>query len=85
MATDPTREGVAALSRASTRFDNDLRYRDASHPSNTQFTPSYVLDRVLADLGGVIGLDPCTTPDNPVGAETFYAPPVDGACRAVGR
>jgi hypothetical protein len=28
-------------------------------------------------LGG-IGLDPCTEPDNPTRAQTFYAPPVDG-------
>jgi hypothetical protein len=30
-------------------------------------------------LGGKIDLDPCTTPDNPCGAERFYSPPQDGA------
>jgi hypothetical protein len=64
---------------ASHRFNNDLRYRDAAHPNNTQFTPAYVLDAVRTVLGGRIELDPCTTADNPVGAERFYFPPdMDG-------
>lgn len=39
-------------------------------------TPTEVLDvvRVMAP----IGLDPCTTPDNPVGARRFYTPVDDG-------
>jgi hypothetical protein len=64
---------------AAHRFDNRLRYRAEDHPSNVAFTPDYVLAPVRAALGGWIGLDPCTTPDNPTGAERFYAPPVDGA------
>ena len=62
---------------ASHRFNNDLRYRPDDHPNQTQFTPEYVLDPIRRALGG-IELDPCTTPDNPVGADRFYAPPVDG-------
>lgn len=62
---------------ASHRFNNDLRYREESHPNQTQLTPEYVLRPVRAALGG-IELDPCTTPDNPVGAERWYAPPMDG-------
>lgn len=65
--------------RAATRFDNNLRYRDEDHPAQTQLTPGYVLEPVRQALGGVIGLDPCTTPANPVGAEQFYCPPADGA------
>ncbi len=57
---------------------NDIRYRDGEHPNQTQFTPSYVLDPVRVDLGGSIGLDPCTTADNPVGATYFYTVEDDG-------
>lgn len=64
-------------SRASTRFDNGLRYRDGNHPMQWQFTPDYVLELVRIDLGG-IDLDPCTTDDNPVGAAWFYTPSDDG-------
>lgn len=63
---------------AANRFNNDLRYREGDHPNQTQFTPSYVLGPVRVDLGGVIGLDPATTEDNPVGAERFYTPAEDG-------
>lgn len=64
---------------AATRFDNTLRYRNEDHPSQTALTPEYVLRPVRTSLGGTIELDPCTTPDNPVGAVRFYTPPVDGA------
>lgn len=57
---------------------NDVRYRDGEHPAQTQFTPNYILDPVRIDLGGMIGLDPCTTEDNPVGAERFYTVRDDG-------
>ena len=65
--------------QASHRFNNELRYRDASHPNQDQLTPGYVLGPVRADLGGVIELDPCTTADNPVDALRFFSPPDDGA------
>lgn len=64
--------------KAAHRFNNGLRYRDAEHPNNTQFTPPYVFEPACVDLGGVIGLDPCTTPDNPVGADHFYTAEHDG-------
>lgn len=66
------------MSIASHRFDNNLRYREEDHPNQTQLTPAYVLDPVREALGS-IELDPCTTPDNPVGADIFYTPPQDGA------
>lgn len=66
------------MRNASTRFSTDLRYRDGEHPAQTWFTPSYVLDPIRFALGGVIGLDPCTTPDNPVRAERFYTVEDDG-------
>jgi hypothetical protein len=40
-------------------------------------TPPDVVDAVRKILG-VIELDPCTTPDNPVGACAIIAPPDDG-------
>jgi len=64
---------------ASYRFSNDLRYRPEDHENQCQLTPAYVLDPVRADLGGVIGLDPCTFSDNPVKAERYYCQPADGA------
>lgn len=71
------------MTQAATRFDNDLRYRSGVHPAQTQFTPNYILKRVRQDFGtwagdGEIGLDPCTTEDNPTGARTFYTVDVDG-------
>lgn len=65
-------------SRAASRFSNDLRYRDGEHPNQRQLTPPYVLDPVRVALGGSIGLDPCTEPDNPCGAERFYTVDDDG-------
>lgn len=63
---------------AAHRFNNELRYRDGLHEQQTQLTPGYVLEPARAALGGIIGLDPCTLPDNPTGARVFYAPPDDG-------
>lgn len=63
-------------------MNNDLRYRDGEHPAQTWFTPDYVLDPVRVDLGGVIGLDPCTTDDNPVGARVFFTQADDGLARS---
>jgi hypothetical protein len=72
------RDAYGAPSGASHRFDNTLRYRAEDHPNQTQLTPPYVLDPVREALGG-IGLDPCTLPDNPCGADRWYALPTDGA------
>lgn len=63
---------------AGSRFNNELRYRSEDHPNQTQLTPAYVLNPVLESLGG-LELDPCTTPENPCGADRFYTPPQDGA------
>jgi hypothetical protein len=68
--------------QASTRFDNSLRYREGDHPSQTALTPAYVLERVRADLGGHIGLDPCTTPENPCDATAYFTPASDGLLAA---
>lgn len=64
---------------ASTRFNNDVRYRTDDHEAQRQLTPPYVLEPVRASLGGAIALDPCTEPDNPTGATTFYTAENDGA------
>jgi len=61
------------------RFSNALRYRAEDHPNNTALTPSYILEPAREDLGGSIGLDPCSTDANPTDAERFYCPPQDGA------
>ncbi len=60
-------------------FSNETRYRPEDHEAQCQLTPAYVLDPVRASLGGMIELDPCTTPANPCGAARFYCPPADGA------
>lgn len=64
---------------AASRFNNELRYRPEDHPAQTALTPGYVLGPVREALGGTIGLDPCTTADNPISAERWYFPPQDGA------
>lgn len=63
---------------AAHRFSNDLRYRDGHHPNQRQLTPPYVLEPVRASLGGSIGLDPCTEPDNPTDAVAFFTVADDG-------
>lgn len=65
------------MSGASHRFNNDLRYRSGDHDHQRQLTPPYVLEPVRAALGR-IGLDPCTEPDNPTGADMFYTVDDDG-------
>jgi phage N-6-adenine-methyltransferase len=65
------------MSRAAHRFNNDLRYRENDHEAQRQLTPDYVLRPVRTALDG-IGLDPCTEPDNPTGAERFYTVTDDG-------
>ena len=59
------------------RFDNAKRRRPDHHARQAMLTPAYVLEPVRQLLGG-IGLDPCTEPDNPTGAATFYCLPADG-------
>jgi hypothetical protein len=66
------------MSLARHRFDNGPRYLSAGDDRHRRLTPSYVLEPIKQLFGGVIGLDPCTEPDNPTGAQAFYAPPVDG-------
>lgn len=68
------------LTNAKHRFNNSVRYRDDTHPMQAQLTPHYVLEPVRQLLGG-ISLDPCTEPDNPTRADTFYSLPCDG-CEA---
>lgn len=65
------------MSVAAHRFNNDLRYGAADHQRNTQLTPEYVLGPVRNDLGG-IGLDPCTEPTNPTGADRYFTIDDDG-------
>ena len=63
---------------ANTRFDNALRYREGADEGQVHLTPEYVLAPVRAAFGGSIGCDPCTTPENPTGAERFYTFADDG-------
>jgi hypothetical protein len=65
------------VSIAEHRFDNAKRRRPDSHARQAMLTPAYVLEPIRAVLGG-IGLDPCTEPDNPTGADQFYHLPQDG-------
>lgn len=67
------------MSIAAHRFSNEIRYGDGDHPRQWQLTPPYVLDLVRRDLGGpIIGLDPCTFPDNPTDAADWYDVDEDG-------
>jgi phage N-6-adenine-methyltransferase len=59
-------------------FDNKRRWKEEQHPSNTWFTPEWLLERIRPLLGGSIDLDPCTVPENPTGAERFYTRHDDG-------
>jgi site-specific DNA-methyltransferase (adenine-specific) len=51
------------------------------HSDNAWETPEWLVDRIHALLGG-IGLDPCTTPENPTRAARFYTPADDGILQA---
>lgn len=62
---------------AAHRFDNGKRRRAEDHDRQAMMTPTYVLEPIRQLLGG-IELDPCTEPDNPVGAARFYHLPMDG-------
>mgnify|MGYP003441746228 CR=1 FL=1 len=66
------------MTNASHRFDNAKRRRPDDHPRQAMLTPEYVLEPVRRALGGHIGLDPCTEPDNPTRALQFYHLPDDG-------
>lgn len=66
---------------AAHRFNNAIRYRDDAHPNQRQLTPPYVLEPIREALGG-IDLDPCTEPDNPTRADTFFTADDDGAARS---
>ena len=57
---------------------NAARWRLEDHPEQTHLTPENIVLAVRQIFGGTICLDPCTTPDNPVGALSFVAPPDDG-------
>lgn len=65
------------MSTAHFRFDNEKRRRPDHHARQAMLTPTYVLEPARELLGG-FDLDPCTEPDNPTGALTFYALPQDG-------
>lgn len=67
------------MSIAAHRFHNELRRRPESALEHIHLTPDYGLGPVRRLLGGVIGLDPCTTALNPTGAARFFTPPADGA------
>lgn len=69
------REAVSGI--AEHRFDNSKRRRPDSHARQAMLTPKYVLEPIRILLNG-IGLDPCTEPDNPTGADQFYCLPDDG-------
>lgn len=69
-------------SRASHRFNNDLRYRGNDHARQRLLTPSYLLEPIRAALGGVIDLDPCTEPDNPTAALRFFTAVDDGLAQS---
>ena len=66
------------MSIASHRFDNEKRRRPDHHARQAMLTPDYVLEPIRLLLGGVIGCDPCTEPDNPTGALIFHHLPGDG-------
>jgi phage N-6-adenine-methyltransferase len=56
----------------------DVAAKTERDPASCWETPEWLVERVRAAFGGVIDLDPCTTPQNPVGALRFFAPPEDG-------
>lgn len=59
-------------------FDNARRWRPERDDQNTWHTPVWLLDLARKAFGGPIGLDPCTTPENPTGAVDFICAPEDG-------
>lgn len=65
------------MSVAAHRFDNEKCRRPDHHARQAMLTPPYVLEPIRALMGG-FGLDPCTEPDNPTGADRWYSLPDDG-------
>lgn len=63
------------------RFDNEKRRRPENDDRQRHLTPEYLLEPIRVALGGLIDLDPCTEPDNPVRAREFYTPPLDGCAQ----
>ena len=57
---------------------NTARWRPGYSRDNVFLTPPHIIDAVRVAFGGTIELDPCTEPDNPTGAERFYALPTNG-------
>lgn len=47
-------------------------------PSDERLTPEWLLELARKANGGRFGLDPCTRPDNPTGADRFYTAERDG-------
>lgn len=66
------------MSESAHRMSNSLRYRASDDPRQTYMTPEYALGPIRKDLGGWIGLDPCTIAENPTGASMFYTLEEDG-------
>jgi len=65
------------MPNASHRFDNSKKRRGDNHDRQRMLTPSYVLEPIR-ELLSEIDLDPCTEPDNPTRANSFYCLPDDG-------
>ena len=65
------------MPNASHRLENNKKRRSDGHNRQRMLTPSYVLEPIR-ELLGEIDLDPCTEPDNPTGANSFYCLPDDG-------
>lgn len=67
------------MSIAHHRFDNEKRRRPDHHARQAMLTPNYVIEPIKIHFGE-IGLDPCTEPENPLGAKKHYHLPMDGCC-----
>jgi hypothetical protein len=61
---------------------NAARWSPPWAERNVALTPPGIVAAVRRALGGEIGLDPCTEPDNPTGALRWYALPIDGLAQA---
>lgn len=61
-----------------TVFGNGAQGRKCEDRDNAWLTPTKLLPTIRKVLGGPIGLDPCTEPDNPTRALRFYTAADDG-------